>query len=110
MVLAFYTASIFIPVIIMIFLVIRMIRNRVASVMLCLECERCMGVCPLLLKKGNTFPGPVNIMIQAKASADPDKFDDALLLCTGCGLCSRVCPRGLEPNKVLDRLKKNNGV
>ena len=110
MVLAFYTASVFIPVTIMIFFVARMIKNRVPDVVLCLECERCMGVCPLLLKKGNTFPGPVNIMIQAKASANPDKFNGDLLLCTGCGLCSKACPRGLEPYRVLEQLKKNNGV
>ncbi|HNX22713.1 MAG TPA: 4Fe-4S dicluster domain-containing protein [Spirochaetota bacterium] len=110
MILSFYTASVLIPVLILIFLVVRIIKNRVTEIMLCLECERCMGVCPLLMKEGNNFPGPVHIMLQAKVSAKPEMFNNDLLLCTKCGLCSRVCPRGLEPYKVLDILKKNNGV
>lgn len=110
MLLAFYTASVLIPIIIMIFLVIRIVRNRATDVLLCLECERCMGACPVLLKKNNTFPGPVHIMIEAKTLVDPDKLDKDFSLCIDCGLCVKACPRGLSPQKVLEQLKKNNEV
>ena len=60
----------------------------------CTRCGICQKDCNFLQKYG--FPGD----IAAQSEADPAFGQAASFACSLCGLCSAVCPAGLEPARL----------
>ena len=75
-------------------LIYMLIRNQ-GEAILCMECQQCRAVCPVLSVDGS-YIGPKDIMVAAKSG----KYDDALRkkmkLCADCATCMERCPRKLE--------------
>ncbi len=63
---------------------------------LCVKCNICTAACPVA---GATalFPGPKTVGPQIGRFWRPgqDAVDPATTWCSGCGVCSRVCPHGV---------------
>lgn len=63
---------------------------------LCVKCNICTAACPVA---GATalFPGPKTVGPQIGRFWQPgqDAIDPATTWCSGCGVCSRVCPHGV---------------
>jgi succinate dehydrogenase/fumarate reductase-like Fe-S protein len=103
---ALNAACIIAPICAIAFLLIDLIRRGDSQVLLCMECEQCVGACPVSLKKGSEFVGPRGIMAAAKAGEPSIAIDHGAFLCNGCGACQRLCPRGLAPYLEVVRWKE----
>jgi len=101
--LAFYFACSVIPVLFFIAVMLMIVYRRSSQVILCMECDQCMGVCPVLKKRGKEFLGPRGIMEAVKSGNTQWAISNGALMCTSCGLCARACPRGLAPWKEIEK-------
>ncbi|MHB1500563.1 MAG: anaerobic glycerol-3-phosphate dehydrogenase subunit C [Candidatus Dormibacteria bacterium] len=80
----------------------------------CVKCTVCESACPVA---GVTelFPGPKTVGPQAERfRAGGHSPDLSVDLCSGCGVCSRVCPHGVRIAEINSRaraeLKREHGV
>ncbi len=80
----------------------------------CVKCTVCESACPVA---GVTelFPGPKTVGPQAERfRAGAHSPDLSVDLCSGCGVCSRVCPHGVRIAEINSRaraeLKREHGV
>ena len=79
----------------------------------CVKCTVCESACPVAAVT-ELFPGPKTVGPQAERFRDgrhsPDQSVD---LCSGCGVCSRVCPQGVRIAEINSRaralLKRERG-
>jgi glycerol-3-phosphate dehydrogenase subunit C len=64
---------------------------------LCIKCNVCTSACPVAAVT-DLFPGPKAVGPQAQRFRDPDlpSPDRSLDYCSGCGVCSLVCPHGVQ--------------
>ncbi len=64
---------------------------------LCIKCNICTSACPVAAVTG-LFPGPKAVGPQAQRFRHPNlpSPDRSLDYCSGCGVCSLVCPHGVE--------------
>jgi len=64
---------------------------------LCIKCNICTSACPVAAVT-DLFPGPKAVGPQAQRFRDPDlpSPDKSLDYCSGCGVCSLVCPHGVQ--------------
>jgi glycerol-3-phosphate dehydrogenase subunit C len=62
----------------------------------CLKCNICTLACPVV-SATDRFPGPKTVGPQMERFRSPriPIEDAALAWCSGCGICSRVCPHGV---------------
>jgi len=103
-VLALFSTGVFIPILIVVHLVIKLIVIGNSQVLLCMECDKCVKVCPILKKCPNAA-SPKEIMKAVKVG-NLDKLEEmGMLLCNSCGACEKACPRGLTPYKEVEKLK-----
>jgi Fe-S oxidoreductase len=63
----------------------------------CTDCGKCQQSCIFLEKQGS----PIKIL-------SFDDYLDKAYLCTLCGLCSKVCPEGLNPGELFHSIRKIN--
>ena len=71
--------------------------ERIVKLDDCIQCLCCMAICPAYKKDPEAFPGPAALLALATAAeqgADIDLKEKAEL-CTECGLCEKICPRGI---------------
>jgi glycerol-3-phosphate dehydrogenase subunit C len=63
---------------------------------LCVKCNICTAACPVA-NATPLFPGPKAVGPQAGRFWNPSggTVDPATAWCSGCGVCSRVCPHGV---------------
>jgi succinate dehydrogenase/fumarate reductase iron-sulfur protein len=81
----------------------------------CIECFLCDSVCPIYKKSSHLFAGPTAFVLEARHFFDPrDNLNRGLMvksegidLCSECGLCSKVCPQGID---IVGLIKKMKGV
>ena len=82
----------------------------------CMKCCACVAACPTVAMS-ETFPGPMPLTAAYRYSADSRDggFDerkelleqhDALPHCHYAGECSKVCPRGVDPAKAIQLMKR----
>jgi succinate dehydrogenase / fumarate reductase iron-sulfur subunit len=82
----------------------------------CMKCCACVAACPTVAMS-ETFPGPMPLAAAYRYSADSrdDGYEqrkalleehDSLPHCHYAGECSRVCPRGVDPGKAIQYLKR----
>ncbi len=64
---------------------------------LCVKCNICTAHCPVA-NVTDLFPGPKFVGPQAQRFRNPKELsvDDSLDYCSGCGVCSMVCPHGVK--------------
>src|SRR4051794_18824590 len=68
-----------------------------ASLDHCVKCTICETFCPVS-NVTPLFPGPKYVGPQAERFRVDDEVspDDSLDLCSGCGICTQVCPQGVH--------------
>lgn len=98
---ALNVACVVAPVLVIAGLVLKLIMGGSSQVMLCMECEQCVRVCPL--EKGPNPIGPKEIMSAAKTGDIDAVIALGALRCTSCKACERACPRGLAPYREVER-------
>lgn len=64
---------------------------------LCIKCNICTAACPVAAVT-ELFPGPKVVGPQAQRFRAPGApvVDHAVDYCSACGVCSRVCPHGIQ--------------
>jgi len=76
-----------------------------AETLVCQECGRCTGVCPVA-RSGLGF-SPRKVIRQAgSGEARSPELDRALFACLGCDRCAAVCPSGLTISDLIIRLRE----
>lgn len=86
---------------------IYMILREQGEAILCMECQQCRAVCPILPVDGE-YIGPKDIMIAAKSGKYDEALTKKLELCTDCAACMERCPRRLdvaESNKLISSVE-----
>ncbi len=81
----------------------------------CVKCTICETACPVS-NVSPLFPGPKYAGPQAERYrvADEPSVDLSVDYCSGCGICSQVCPQGVKIAEInaqaRNKLKRQNGV
>ena len=75
---------------------------------LCIKCNICTSHCPVT-NVTDLFPGPKFVGPQAQRFRNPKDIsvDASVDYCSGCGVCSMVCPHGV---KVMEMNAKASGT
>lgn len=82
--------------------------DRLIPLGACIHCLCCMSVCPVL-KKRNSFIGPMGLLaLAADLEMIPDSYAyEKALLCSECGRCEEVCPKGIPVlSKAIKKIKE----
>lgn len=68
---------------------------------LCVKCNICTSACPVV-PATDLFPGPKYVGPQAQRFRDPGapSPDASLDYCSGCGICTLVCPHGVQVMEI----------
>ncbi len=80
----------------------------------CVKCTVCESACPVAAVT-ELFPGPKTVGPQAERFRSGEHSPDhSVDLCSGCGVCSRVCPHGVRIAEINSRaraaLKREHGI
>lgn len=102
LILAIYSAGAIIPIVILVFVIIRMLVQGNYDAILCMECDQCKRACPTL-KKDPTAASPREIMCSLKDGSLKELIEIGKVICNKCGACEKLCPRGLAPYKYLNK-------
>lgn len=78
----------------------------------CTECGKCDEKCPAMIAELPLSPkaviGKLNLLLEKKEAQLSDYINaDELFSCFDCGLCTEVCPSGVDPLSVITGLKRH---
>lgn len=102
-ILSFYGTGVILPFVMIFYLFVRLLLNGSSQVLLCMECDQCVSVCPMA-KKYPDAASPRDMMIAAKNGTLVELYENGLIRCNFCGACEKKCPRGLSPYKELEKM------
>src|SRR5690606_1981303 len=76
---------------------------------LCIKCNICTAACPVA-PVTELFPGPKTVGPQAQRFRHPDDRgetspDKSVDYCSGCGMCTLVCPHGVKVMEMNTRAR-----
>lgn len=73
------------------------LRTTELSSDVCIKCNICTSACPVAAVT-DLFPGPKAVGPQAQRFREPaaESVDQSVEYCSGCGVCSLVCPHGVQ--------------
>ena len=83
-------------------LVYMLLRNHGLAI-LCMECQQCRAVCPVLAVN-EEYIGPKEVMVAAKSGKYDTVLKKHLELCTSCAACMERCPRGLDVDETVTEI------
>jgi len=72
---------------------------------LCMDCQQCVGVCPVRETMHEDYLGPRGIEIAARAGNLTMAEDGMVFSCTSCMSCVDRCPRKLNVKHAMDKLR-----
>ncbi|MEM0075158.1 MAG: 4Fe-4S dicluster domain-containing protein [Conexivisphaerales archaeon] len=67
----------------------------------CWQCGNCTAICPVAHAHPEFNPRYLIHIVKMGYSAEVEKLKDTVYFCSGCGLCSSVCPKGVDPQGVM---------
>ncbi len=67
----------------------------------CWQCGNCSAICPVAHEHPEFNPRYLIHIVKMGYTSEIERLKDSVYLCSGCGLCSSVCPRGVDPQHVM---------
>ncbi|MEM0322169.1 MAG: 4Fe-4S dicluster domain-containing protein [Thermoprotei archaeon] len=67
----------------------------------CWQCGNCSAACPVAHEHPEFNPRYLIHIVRMGYTSEIERLKDTVYLCSGCGLCSSVCPRGVDPQHVM---------
>jgi Heterodisulfide reductase, subunit C len=67
----------------------------------CWQCGNCSAICPVAHEHPEFNPRYLIHIVKMGYTSEIERLKDSVYLCSGCGLCSSVCPRRVDPQHVM---------
>jgi heterodisulfide reductase subunit D len=79
--------------------------NLIEQINRCIECDKCMDVCPTYISTGDYMASPKGRLESARRLFFEDILDESIIKnfynCPKCMACEAVCPEGIEVSRIV---------
>jgi L-lactate utilization protein LutB len=86
------------------------IQAGLGEVLYCINCSACLDICPVYYREGEKF-GAIHALARGLIFTEfhqglSREGEEALELCTKCGLCTKVCPARIDTPALLEKFSQ----